>query len=87
MVGVVERDDGLLAGVGAGDLDGVLDRLGAGVEQRDALRVVARGQPVELLADVDVPLVRGDREAGVGELGDLRGDGLDDARGRRCRRW
>ena len=42
VVGVVEDDHGVAAGVDAGDLDGVLDRLGAGVEQRRLLRVVAR---------------------------------------------
>ena len=71
MVGVVEDDDGVAAGVPAGDLHGVLDGLGAGVEQRRALVVVAGGEPVERLAHLDVPLVRGHHEAGVGELGDL----------------
>ena len=33
MVGVVEGDDAVLAGVVPGHLDGVLDRFGAGVEQ------------------------------------------------------
>jgi hypothetical protein len=38
---VVERDDRRAAGGVAGDLHGVLDRLGARVEQRRALLVVA----------------------------------------------
>ncbi|EUA68430.1 hypothetical protein I553_3601 [Mycobacterium xenopi 4042] len=40
------------------------------------------GQPVELLGDGDVVLVRGHHEAGVGELGDLRADGVHHPRGR-----
>ena len=42
VVGVVERDHRLPPGVVAGDLDRVLDRLGARVEQRGALLVGAR---------------------------------------------
>ena len=80
VVAVVERDDGLLAGVLAGDLDGVLDRFGAGVEQRALLRVVARRDAVEGLGDGDVGLVRRDHEAGVRELRDLRLHRLDDLR-------
>ena len=71
VVAVVEDDDRLPPGVGAGDLHRVLDGLGTGVEQRRALLVVARRQPVERLAHVDVALVRRDHEAGVGEAGDL----------------
>ena len=66
--------------MGAGDLDGVLDRLGAGVEQRGALVVVARGELVERLGDGDVALVRRDHEARVGERLDLGLDRVDDAR-------
>ena len=80
MVAVVERDDGLPPGGRAGDLDGVLDGLGAGVEQRRALLVVAGRQRVELLADGDVALVRRDHEARVRERGDLVLDRLDDER-------
>ena len=68
MVGVVERDDGLLAGVVAGDLDRVLDGLGARVEQGAALGVVAGREAVERLGHLDVGVVRRDREAGVREL-------------------
>jgi hypothetical protein len=52
----------------------------AGVEQRGALLVVARGEPVERLRDRDVALVRRDHEAGVRERLDLRLHGGDDAR-------
>ena len=78
VVAVVERDDRLLLRELAGDLDGVLDGLGARVEQGALLRVVARGDAVERLGDGDVRLVRRDHEAGVGELGDLRLHGRDD---------
>jgi len=37
VVGVVEDDDGLATGGEASDLDGVLDRFGAGVEEREVL--------------------------------------------------
>ena len=80
MVGVVEDDDRVAAGVVAGDLDGVLDGLGAGVEERGPLLVVARGQLGELLADLDVLLVGRDHEAGVGEVGDLSLHRLDHPR-------
>ena len=86
MVGVVERDHRLPTGVRAGDLDGVLDGLGAGVEEHGALVVVARGQLVEPLGHRDVPLVGRDHEAGVGEGRDLLLHRRDDPRGARADR-
>jgi hypothetical protein len=80
VIGVVERGDGLLPGMGAGDLDGVLDRFRSGVEQRRALFVVARGQPVERLGHGHIALVGRDHEAGVGELLDLGLDRVDHTR-------
>ncbi len=80
VVGVVERDDRLLLRVAARDLDGVLDGFRTGVEQRRALRVVARGQPVQGFGDLDVGVVGGDGEAGVGELLQLAGHGFDHTR-------
>ena len=80
VVGVVDDSDRVAAGVRARDLDGVLDRLGAGVEQRRLLLVVARGELGELLADVDVAVVGRDHEAGVGERLHLLDDPLDDLR-------
>ncbi len=80
MVPVVEDDHGLPPGVGPRDLDGVLDGLGTAVEQGRLLRVVARRQFGQRLGDGDVALVGRDHEAGVGEVGELRGrlahDGL-----------
>ena len=71
VVAVVEHDHGLPLGVCPGDLHGVLDGLGAGVEQRSALLVVAGGQPVQGLAHLDVLHVGRDHEAGVREPRDL----------------
>ncbi len=82
MVRVVEGDHGLLAGVVAGDLDGVLDRFSSRVEQGTALGVIAGRQAVESLGHLDIRVVGRDREAGVRELGDLGLHGLDDPR--RC---
>ncbi len=79
MVGVVEDDDGIAAGVGASDLHGVLDSLGTGVEQHGALLVITGGQTVESFGDLDVALVRVDHEAGVGEGLELGLRGLDHA--------
>jgi hypothetical protein len=73
VVTVVEDDDRLPLGVRTRDLDGVLDRLGTAVEQGRLLGVVARGQLGQRLGDGDVALVRRHHEAGVGEVGELRG--------------
>ena len=80
VVGVVEHDDGVAAGVVARHLHRVLHRLGPGVEERRALLVVAGGELGELLADLDVLLVGRDHEAGVGEVGDLALHRLDHPR-------
>jgi hypothetical protein len=80
VVGVVEDDDGLLSGVGAGDLDRVLDRLGAGVEESGALLVVAGSQSVQCLGYGDVAVVRRHHEARVGELRHLLSHGPDHPR-------
>ena len=61
-----------------GDLDGVLDGLGAAVEER-GLRRPADGQPLaQLLGELDVGVVRHDREVGVEEARDLCLDGARD---------
>ena len=78
VVAVLDDDDRLPLGVGAGDLHRVLDGLGTGVEQCRALLVVTGGEAVEGLAHLDVAGVGGHHEAGVGELGDLLLDAGDD---------
>ena len=76
----LERDDGLPLRVQARELDGVLDRLGAGVEERGARLAADRRERAEPLGELDVALVRDDREVGVQEALGLLGDRLDDAR-------
>jgi hypothetical protein len=71
VVAVIEHHDRLAAGGVPGDLHRVLDRFGAGVEQRRPLLESPGSQLVELLADGYVGLVRRDHEAGVGEPLDL----------------
>ena len=78
MVGVVEGDDGLTSGHMTSDLHGVLDGLGAGVEERRTLFVIAWRHLVELLGDRDVRLVGRDHEAGVRERLDLLLHCIDD---------
>jgi hypothetical protein len=51
---LVEHDDGVASGGGAGVLHSVLDGLGAVSEQRGALLVVPGGQRVEPLGHLDV---------------------------------
>ena len=75
----VERDHGGTAGRDARDLDGVLDRLGAGVEERRPRRAGERDDPAEPLCELDVRRVGHDREIGVDEPGRLLLDRLDDA--------
>ena len=76
---VVEDDDRGPAGRGARDLDRVLDRLRAGVdEDRPLLLARARRELREPAADLDVRLVHPDHEALVQVAVDLlvdRGDG------------
>ena len=79
---VIERHHGRFACVRPGDLDRVLDRFRAGVEQRRPLLARAGREPVELFGDRDVPLVRCDHEAGVGEPGRLISNRGDDGRRR-----
>jgi hypothetical protein len=59
----VEGDHGVAAGVVAGDLDGVLDRLGAGVDQHRLLGVGAGRVLAEQLRHLEVGLIRRHREA------------------------
>ena len=65
MKGALERDHGRTAGVQARELDGVLDRLGPGVEERRARRPGDRDKRAEPLGELDVALVRDHREVRV----------------------
>jgi hypothetical protein len=67
----LEGDGAAATGVGAGDLDGVLHRLGAGGEEEGALGGGAGHQGIQLLRQLDIAGVGGDLEAGVAELLEL----------------
>ena len=76
----LEGDHAPPARVGAGELDRVLDRLGAGVEEAGAHLARDRGQLDQALSQADVVLVRDDREVGVGEALGLLAHRLDHPR-------
>ncbi len=83
MEGVVEDDDRLAPGGGAGNLDSVLEGLGAGVDEVRPTGHVARHQLVQALRQRDIALIRGHLEARVGETGGLLGHSCrDQLRGR-----
>ena len=67
----LKGDDARALGVIARNLDGVLDRLGAGGKQDRLLRRRSGRQRVEPLAQGDVALVRSHLETGMGELSQL----------------
>ena len=62
------------------ELHRVLDRLGAGVEERAARLAADRDERAEPLGELHVALVRHDGEVRVQEAVGLLGDRLDDAR-------
>ena len=74
-----EADDAGAAGVVAGDLDRVLDRLGAGRGKDRLFREIPRHQRVQPFRQRDVILVWHDLMAGMGEAVQLGAHGLDDA--------
>ena len=76
----LEADHRGAAGVGARELDRVLDRLGAGVEERRLGRPAERREREQALGQRRVDLVRDDREVGVREALELLLRGLDDVR-------
>src|SRR5699024_8813909 len=80
VVGIIECGDGLFAGVGTGNFDGVLHGLSARVQQHGASLTRDGDDFIELLGQFSVGLVRGDHKAGVGEVFDLCFDGLDNFR-------
>jgi hypothetical protein len=74
---VFETDDRRPPGEGPRDLHGILDRLGAGVDQEGALVVGARRNAVEPLGQLDIWLIGRDGETHMGEAVELSPDGLD----------
>ena len=78
MESVVERHHGAPSGRVPGDLDRVLNRFCAGVDEEGPFLVGARSELVQLLADLHVALVRSHLKTGVRELPDLIGDRLYD---------
>ena len=79
MESAVERDDALALRVQPRQLHRVLDRLGAGVEERAARLATDRDERAEPLGELHVALVRHDGEVRVQEAVGLLGDRLDDA--------
>ena len=82
VVGALEHDQRLPPGVGAGELDRRLDRLGAAAEQHALLRKVARCHGVEQFADGHVGFVGGDDRTDVDQPLRLLGDRRDHLGGR-----
>ena len=76
----LEADHGGPLRVAARELDGVLDGLGAGVEERRLRRAGERRDRGQALGVLDVDLVRDDREVGVEEARGLLLHRRDDAR-------
>ncbi len=74
----LEADHGRAAGEGARELDGVLDRLGAGVEEGGLDRPGDRRALAQPLGERDVGLVGDDGEVGVAEPVELLVGGGDD---------
>ena len=78
MEAALEGDHRRPARVAARELDGVLDGLGARVEERGLRRAGERRHREEPLGVLDVDLVRDHREVGVEEARGLLLDGGDD---------
>ena len=76
MEGALEADDVRAAGIGARDLDGVLDRFGAGRHEEALLVAGDRRHRIELLGQFDEGRIGRDHEAGVGEGVELLLDAL-----------
>ena len=76
----LEGDHTLPLRIEACELDRILDRLGAGVEEGGACLAGDRRERTEPLRKLDVALVRDDGEVRVQETVRLLGDGLDHAR-------
>ena len=80
MEGPLERDHAGPLRVRARELDRVLDRLGAGVEEGRLRRARERRDRDQPLGELDVDLVRHDREVRVREARELLLRGFDDSR-------
>ena len=76
VIGALEHNERLPAGVGAGDLHRRLDRFGAAVEQRGFLGKIAGHQRIQALAHLNVGRIGGDDGAHVNELFGLCPDGI-----------
>src|ERR1700722_3985345 len=77
--GIFEGDNAGTLGVGAGDLDGVLDGLGAAVYENRLLGELARSHLVHTLGEADVALIRRDLHASVQEAVELVFHRIDDS--------
>ena len=66
-----KADHGRPAGVGASDLDRILDRLGAGAQEERLLGEVPGNEAAEALSQEQVRLVHDDLEGGVGQAVEL----------------
>ncbi len=75
---VFEGDDARALGIGASNLDRVLDSLGAAVDKDSFLRELARRNFVHALGEANVALVGRDLHAGVQEAVELVFHGVDD---------
>ena len=71
MKGAAEGDDAGALGGGAGDLDGVLRRLGPGGEEHGLGRALEGGELVEPLAERDIGLIGQHLEGRMGEALEL----------------
>ena len=76
----VEADDAAAAGGGPRDLDGVFQRLGAGIDQHGLALAARGGDFTQALAELHVGCVRHHRLAGVHDLVELALGGLDHLR-------
>lgn len=78
--GAGKGDNAGTAGMGAGDLHCVLDRLGAGRHQHGAVFGSGWRHRVQPLGELQITFVGRDMEAGMGEVLGLFGDGAHDGR-------
>src|SRR6266487_2769969 len=77
---VLETNNGRTLGIGAGDLDGIFDGLGSGVQENGFLREIAGSQGVEFFRDGHVALVGSDGETEMQMFFELLADGGEHTR-------